>query len=181
MSDLDLHHATFSFLLEIHDQQAAQSNFAVVQQQFDAYVQAYDPGQANAAQWQNIDYDAVHQWVVDHASTPTEFFSKWALAASAVFFRFSNGSETQTIPDPCPNCWGSTSLEALPLSTIGSASYTWEYQATTQTWVRVCRSNFSLSDPSGSPPASPQIVIGGELVAVVRGQLDYAQETASGT
>lgn len=181
MSQIQLHHATFSFLLEVLDQDAVHTNSEVVQEMFDEYIEAYDPGQTNSAKWVDVDYEAVHQWVIDNSSTPSEFQNKWALAASVVFFRLNSSSNGQGIPDPCPGCWGSTSLQTLPLNTAGAAGYTWIYQPTTQTWVRVCKTVFSLSDPSGSPLASPEIKITNQVVAVVRGQLEYAQETTSGT
>lgn len=179
MSDNPLHHAAYSFLIAVVDRDAVAENYQAVQDHFQAFVQAYDPGQAKALQWRHVPYLDVVEWVSANSSNPTEYRAKWALAASVSFFRYDGGSSAQGIPDPCPGCWGSTALQATTLNTLGASSYEWVYHQPTQTWVRVCETNFALSASSGSPLVSPQIMVNSEVVANIRARLVYGQETVT--
>ncbi len=180
MTDLQVHHANYSYQLEVLVPQAVEDNYSAVQSHYNLFIQAYDPGLTKSASWRDVDYEAVHQWVVDSSSTPGTFDANWALAASAVFFRYDDGSSTQNIPDPCPGCWGPTSLRASAINTAGSYSYVWHFDEQSQKWVKVCRSTQALSTTQPSPPIYPEVVISGQIVAVVRGFLEYGQEVMQG-
>ncbi len=174
-----LNHATYQFKVVSLVPSAVQQHAATVTAHLDQFVQVYDTGQAKSRQWIDIDYSAVHQWVESNASTPLEFRDYWGLAASAVFFRYDNGGSTIEIPDPCPGCWEGTSLRAYPRNEPGSTSYEWVYNSNTNQWVRVCSDIQSLVPTEPSAPVHPEVVVDGQVIAVVRGNLLYGQEVVA--
>jgi hypothetical protein len=179
MSSLNLHHATFEFLVQALVPTAVQQHSATVLAHLDQFVQAYDPGQAKSKKWVNIDYNAVHQWVGNNSSNATEYEANWALAASAVFFRYDGGSSTAPIPDPCPGCWGPTPLQAVSLNGSGTYVYTWVWEPNAAQWVRVCVWVQGLVPTQPSPPIYPEVVVGNQVIAVVRGAVRFGQEVVS--
>lgn len=179
MTGPSLHHASYRFLVQTLVPSAVQQNTPAVLAHFDQFVQAYDPGQAKSRQWVDVDYDAVHQWVESNSSTPAQFSANWALAASAVFFRYDGGSSTAGIPDPCPGCWDATPLQAQALNSSGQTAYEWVYDSNTNQWVRICIDVQGLVPTDPSPPVYPEVVVGGQVIAVVRASLRYVQEVVA--
>lgn len=176
--------ASLSFRLRVLDAVAMTQHRDAVMNSFDQFVLTYDPQLDKGPLWLNVPFKAHHDWAVAQAMgggshDPDTFQTAYALAASEVFFLHTVAPPGTGIPHPTPGAWEPTSLQAIPNGITG-AIYVWEQDSNTGEWVLVCYADFALTDPSGSAPTSPSIVIDGVKIAVVEASLAYAERVGLG-